>query len=927
MDLPGAFPRLAAALHPRQGQRQGSPLRPQPPTGSWRSRRAALIGVMALAVPIAILAGAPPASAAPAYYVAATVGVGDNPYWLGVDPSTDTIYVANSSTADNTVSVIDGATNTVTATVNVGSMPYGVGVDPSTDTIYVSNMNDNTVSVIDGATNTVTATVNVGTDPDAVGVDPSTDTVYVANYADSTVSVISGATNTVTATVNVGSGPDGVGVDPSTDTVYVANYSDSTASVISGATNTVTATVNVGTQPFGVGVDPLTDTVYVANYGDNTVSVINGATNVVSTTVSVNTAFGVDVDPSTGTVYVSSLLSATVSEIDGSTNIVTATVGVGGDPSGVGVDPSTHTAYVANYNGLGSVSVIATATAPGAPTIGTATAGSAAATVSFTPPASDGGSAITGYTVTASDSTTPANGGQAATGSGSPITVPGLTDGDSYTFKVTATNTVNTGPPSQSSNAVTPQALPSLTTTPDPASVTLGSSPTTLKDSAVLSGGEDPTGTIIFTLNFDGPIQAHSETVTVSGNGTYTTPTGYTLPTGRTVAGAYQWFVTYLGDNSNVEASDDSLADGQVTVGAASPSLTTAPNSTSTSFGTPASLKDTATLSGGYSPTGSIAFTLYSPTNTLLDTETVAVSGNGTYTTPTGDTVPVTNSGTIAGSYQWDATYSSDRNNKSVSDNGATNERVVISPATTALSYTGEAQVGVNSTFIAAATLTSPAASCYRGQPVNLSVSPDPLNTTISSESLGTPSSTASGTASLARSTTGWANGVYTITASYAGTANCVASTDTASLAVTSPGQLAFGAGWYTVANVGQTSFGFVVAPAPHSTSTERGQLNVVTPGKWWFQASVTSYGKTSSTQGLLAGTGSLYVWDPTVNEHRGGWHLVTSKVTYKATANAATKTTAASFGINIADTPTPAQPALPNSSPTALSRGRIFIT
>jgi hypothetical protein len=37
---------------------------------------------------------------------------------------------------------------------------------------------------------------------------------------------------------------------------------------------------------------------------------------------------------------------------------------------------------------------------PGAPTIGTATKGNAQATVIFTAPANNGGSAITGYTVT-----------------------------------------------------------------------------------------------------------------------------------------------------------------------------------------------------------------------------------------------------------------------------------------------------------------------------------------------------------------------------------------------------------------------------------------------------------------------------------------------------------------------------------------------
>ena len=78
------------------------------------------------------------------------------------------------------------------------------------------------------------------------------------------------------------------------------------------------------------------------------------------------------------------------------------------------------------------------------------------ASVRFGPPTSDGGSAITSYTATATDSTNPAHGGQTASGTGSPIIVNGLTNGDSYTFTVTATNLVGTGPPSAASNAVVP---------------------------------------------------------------------------------------------------------------------------------------------------------------------------------------------------------------------------------------------------------------------------------------------------------------------------------------------------------------------------------------------------------------------------------------------------------------------------------------
>lgn len=93
---------------------------------------------------------------------------------------------------------------------------------------------------------------------------------------------------------------------------------------------------------------------------------------------------------------------------------------------------------------------------PGAPTSVSASAADSQATVSFTNPASNGGYAITSYTVTSSP------GNVTATGSSSPITVTGLTNGTAYTFTVTATNVVGTSAASSASNSVTP-SLPGAT--------------------------------------------------------------------------------------------------------------------------------------------------------------------------------------------------------------------------------------------------------------------------------------------------------------------------------------------------------------------------------------------------------------------------------------------------------------------------------
>jgi len=79
----------------------------------------------------------------------------------------------------------------------------------------------------------------------------------------------------------------------------------------------------------------------------------------------------------------------------------------------------------------------------------TGTAGDTSVSVAFTAPTDVGGSAVTGYRVQSND-------GIGASGSASPITVSGLTNGTSYTFNVWAINPFGWSSPSDASGSVAP---------------------------------------------------------------------------------------------------------------------------------------------------------------------------------------------------------------------------------------------------------------------------------------------------------------------------------------------------------------------------------------------------------------------------------------------------------------------------------------
>jgi titin len=136
---------------------------------------------------------------------------------------------------------------------------------------------------------------------------------------------------------------------------------------------------------------------------------------------------------------------------------------------------------------------VLSATAPGAPTLGAVTAGNGQLSVAFSPPASDGGAAVTTYKYSL-------NGGSyvdAATTS-SPLVITGLANGTSYTVTLKATNSVGDGTASSTSAAVTPDIAPAA---PTLGTVTAGNQQLSVAFTAPASNGGSAITGYKYSLN------------------------------------------------------------------------------------------------------------------------------------------------------------------------------------------------------------------------------------------------------------------------------------------------------------------------------------------------------------------------------------------------------------------------------------------
>jgi len=210
-----------------------------------------------------------------------------------------------------------------------------------------------------------------------------------------------------------------------------------------------------------------------------------------------------------------------------------------------------------------------------------------------------------------------------------------------------------------------------------------------ISDNATVSGGFNPSGTVTFRIYQPGDENCEGNggdgtlvsVETLPANSPYTVTSDDYVPTS---VGTYRWRAFYSGDgNNNAVAGECNAANESTVVTKASPAIAT--NATAEQALGHA-IKDTATISGGFNPSGTVTFRVYGPDNAnctgegvLVSTETLPAqpNQNGDYVVTSDDYTP-----TSVGTYRWRAFYSGDANNNATDGAcNAPNETSVVTQA------------------------------------------------------------------------------------------------------------------------------------------------------------------------------------------------------------------------------------------------------
>ena len=144
-----------------------------------------------------------------------------------------------------------GVSLAAVATLTLGAHP--IAAAPLAPKAYVGLFGDNSIAVIDTATNEVTKTIPIPAGPHGLVITPDGKWVYASSDGDSVVSLISTATDEVTTSIDVGATPHGLAITPDGSRVLVAGFGTDQVEAIDTSTNQVAWHVKVP-QPHNLAI-------------------------------------------------------------------------------------------------------------------------------------------------------------------------------------------------------------------------------------------------------------------------------------------------------------------------------------------------------------------------------------------------------------------------------------------------------------------------------------------------------------------------------------------------------------------------------------------------------------------------------------------------------------------------------------------------
>ncbi len=169
------------------------------------------------------------------------------------------------------------------SSISVGSRPTTMAFDLASQLIYVFNSADYTINVIDGTTETITDTIKTDQDTALLefAFNPLKNRIYMA-FSNNTIRIMDRSTFRFTEKIDIPktsqegklTSLEGIAVNPATNQIFAISSSTDELFVIDGETNNVVNTIKVGRWPIDVEVNPKTNLVYVANNISEDMSVI-----------------------------------------------------------------------------------------------------------------------------------------------------------------------------------------------------------------------------------------------------------------------------------------------------------------------------------------------------------------------------------------------------------------------------------------------------------------------------------------------------------------------------------------------------------------------------------------------------------------------------------------------------------------------------